>query len=70
MDTNINNVQTGVVIDKNTIVFIFDIPIIQQDKLFNFYTIIPLPTFQKNDTHYPDIDASNIAISKHGDKYK
>ena len=69
LDTNINNVQTGVVIDKNTIVFIFDIPIIQQDKLFNFYTIIPVPTFQNNDTFYPDIDASNIAISKHGDKY-
>ena len=69
LDTNINNVQTGVIIDNNTIVFIFDIPVIQQDKMFNFYTIIPMPTFQNNETFYPDVDAFNIAISKFGDKY-
>ena len=40
--------------------------------MHNFDAIIPLPTCQNNDTFYPDIDAThatNIVISKHGDKY-
>lgn len=69
LDTNTNNVKTGAVIVNNSITFLFDIPIIQQDRFFNFYTISPIPTFQNNTTYIPDIDANNIAISKTGDKY-
>ena len=69
LDSNINNVITRTLIHNNSLTFLFDIPIIQQDKLFNFYTIIPLPSFSNGITYLPDIDATNIAISKNGDKY-
>ena len=69
LDTDTNNVQTSVLVSNETIIFLFAIPIIQQDKFFNFYTIIRLPTFSSNDTYWPDTDTTNIAISKNGDKY-
>ena len=69
LDKDANNIQATVLITNQTIIFLFAIPIIQQEKLFNFYTIIPLPTFANDITHWPDTDIHNIAISKNGDRY-
>ena len=69
LDSNIDNVITTFVLHNNTLFFLFNIPILHDDKFFNFYNIIPIPTFANNNTYIPDIDASNIAISKNGDKY-
>jgi len=69
LDTNINNVHTFALVFNNTISFLFDVPIVQDDKTFNFYSITQIPSFSGNDTYLPEIDATNIAISKHGDKY-
>lgn len=69
LDTNPNNVRAAAIVYNSSIVFLFDIPIIQQDKHFNFYHITPVPTFDHNVTYIPDIDATNIAISRNGDKY-
>ena len=40
-----------------------------RDRYFNFYSIKPIPEFSNNETFYPDIDATNIAISSDGNKY-
>ena len=69
LDTNINNVRTTALIMNNTIRFFFEVPIISNEAAFNFYSIIPVPAFHNNETFLPDIDATNIAISKDGTKY-
>ena len=69
LDTNINNVRTTALILNNTIRFFFEVPIISEEASFKFYSIIPVPAFYKNETFLPDIDATNIAISKDGTKY-
>ena len=69
LDTNINNVRTTAMIYNNTIRFFFEIPIIADESAFYFYSIIPVPAFQNNETFWPDIDATNIAISVDGTKY-
>ena len=69
LDTDTTNIQTTFTILNDTIIFLFSIPIIQQDKQIHFYTLIPLPTFTSNNTLWPEKDADNIAISKEGDKF-
>ena len=69
LDVNSNNIQAVAIVHNNTITFLFDIPIIQMDKHFNFYSITPIPTFSNDATYISDMDANNIAISKNGDKY-
>ena len=69
LDTNINNVRTSAIGYENKITFIIEVPILDDDKYFNFYSIKPIPEFSNNETFYPDIDATNIAISSDGNKY-
>ena len=69
LDTNINNVRTTAVIFENSIRFFFDIPILDKEASFIFFSIIPAPIFYKNITYWPEIDATNIAISLDGTKY-
>ncbi len=69
LDTNINNVRTTAVIFENSIRFFFDIPILDKEAAFNFYSITPAPIFYKNITYWPEIDATNVAISLDGTKY-
>jgi hypothetical protein len=69
LDTNINNVRTSAIGYKNKITFIIEVPILNVDKYFNFYSIKPISKLSSNKTFYPDIDATNIAISSNGNKY-
>ncbi len=69
LDTNINNVRTSAIGYENKITFIIKIPILDNDKYFNFYLIKPIPEFSFNETFYPDIDATNVAISSDGNCY-
>ncbi len=68
LDTNINNARTLAIGYENKITFIIEVPILNDDKYFNFYSIRPIPEFSSNKTFYPDIDATNIAISSNGNK--
>ena len=49
---------------NNALKFYFSIPIIEEDNLFQFNKVTPIPIFSDNKTFLPDIDAYNIAISK------
>jgi hypothetical protein len=69
IDTTITNIKTTAMVVQNTVVFIFEIPIIDVNKQYNFYLIKPIPVFKNNSTFYPDIDATNIAISADGSRY-
>jgi hypothetical protein len=69
LDTNINNVRTTALIYNDTIRFFFEVPIITDDSAFHFYSVIPVPAFEQNETFLPDVDATNIAISLDGTKY-
>jgi len=69
LDTNINNVRTTALIYNDTIRFFFEVPIITDESAFHFYSVIPVPAFQQNETFLPDVDATNIAISLDGTKY-
>ncbi len=54
---------------NDTIRFFFEVPIITDESAFHFYSVIPVPAFQQNETFLPDVDATNIAISLDGTKY-
>jgi hypothetical protein len=55
LDTNINNICTSAIGYDNKIIFIIEVPILDDDKYFNFYSIKPIPEFLSNETFYPDI---------------
>jgi hypothetical protein len=63
IDSNINHARTTAIIVNNTLSFIIEIPLLDDDKFFNFYSVKAVPTFYKNTTLYPDIETNNIAIS-------
>jgi hypothetical protein len=69
IDSNINHARTTAIIVNNTLSFIIEIPLLDDDKFFNFYSVKAVPTFYKNTTLYPDIETNNIAISADGNKY-
>jgi hypothetical protein len=69
IDTTMSNVKTTAAVVENTVIFIFEIPIIDTNKQYNFYLIKPIPVFKNNSTFYPDIDTTNIAISADGSRY-
>jgi hypothetical protein len=69
IDSNINHARTTAIIVNNTLSFIIKIPLLDDDKFFNFYSVKAVPTFYKNTTLYPDIETNNIAISADGNKY-
>ena len=54
---------------NNELYIQIEIPIIQEQNLFNFYQIKPIPIFTANLTLIPEIDATAIAISKTGSDY-
>jgi len=69
IDSNINHARTTAIVVNNTLSFIIEIPLLDDDKFFNFYLVKAVPTFYKNVTLYPDIETNNIAISTDGNKY-
>ncbi len=54
---------------NNELYIQIEIPIIQENNLFNFYQIKPIPIFTGNLTLIPEMDATAIAISKTGSDY-
>jgi len=69
IDSDINHVRTTAIVINNTLSFIIEIPLLDDDKFFNFYSVKAVPIFYKNTTLYPDIKTNNIAISANGNKY-
>ncbi len=69
IDSNINQARTKAIVINNTISFIIEIPLLDDDKFFNFYSVKAVPTFYENSTLYPDIETNNIAISADGNKF-
>ncbi|MBM3939156.1 MAG: hypothetical protein FJ333_10970, partial [Sphingomonadales bacterium] len=45
LDKHIDNVKASFLFTNDSLCFFFDIPIIHNDKTFNFYNIVPIPTF-------------------------
>ena len=54
---------------NNELYIQIEIPIVQENNLFNFYQIKPIPIFTGNLTLIPEVDATAIAISKTGSDY-
>ena len=69
LDTNMNNVKVTIIAIENQIQFFFNIPVVDDDRLFTFYKVTPLPHFQSNATFIPKIDATYIAISAENSEY-
>ena len=66
---NLERIDMQVAIVNNELKFFFSIPIIEDDHIFHFYKVVPIPVFADNKTFIPELDASNIAISKSGSEY-
>ena len=69
LDTNMNNIKVTIIVIENQIQLFFNIPVMDDDRLFTFYKITPLPHFQNNATYIPKIDATYIAISAENSEY-
>ena len=69
LDTNINHVHAMAFITNGTLGFIFEVPIISDANTFHMYLVTPVPIFGDNKTYIPDVDATNIAIDKSGQRY-
>jgi hypothetical protein len=66
---DLSSTRMEATIIDNELYIKIDIPIINENNLFNFYQIKPVPVFSNNKTLVPDIDAKAIAISKSGSDY-
>jgi len=60
--------MTASIIDNELYIQI-EIPIVNDNNLFNFYNVKPVPVFSGNVTLIPQTDATIIAISKSGSDY-
>ena len=65
----IEDTRSTIGILNNTIQILIQVPILDEQKLFNFYHVQPLPIFKDNRTFLPDVDAEYVAISKSGSYY-
>ena len=65
----IEDTKSSVALINNQIHLLIQAPIIDEQKLFNFYHIKSLPTFMENKTFQPILDAEYVAISRSGAKY-
>jgi hypothetical protein len=66
---NMADVRTTVAIINNQITILFEVPVMEDNHLFNFFSVTPLPVFSANRTLIPDIDSAYIGISKTGSDY-
>ena len=69
LDTNLNNIRSMATIEKNQLVLIFQIPILDEQKQYHFHQPVPIPIFTGDEVHIPELDTKNIAISKSGSRY-
>jgi hypothetical protein len=69
IDSDINHACTTAIVVNNTLSFLIEIPLLDDDKFFNFYSVKTIPIFHDNVTLYLDIETNNIAISADGNKY-
>ena len=65
----VEDTKSSVALLNNQIHLLIQAPIIDEQKLFNFYHIKSLPTFMENKTFQPILDAEYVAISRSGAKY-
>jgi len=68
IDSNINNTITTAMVVKKHLCFIIEIPLLDVDKYFNFYSFRKIPTFHDNVMLYPDIKTKNLAILADGSR--
>ena len=66
---DLSSTRMTATIINNELYLEIEIPIIQENNLFNFYQIKPIPIFAGNITLMPQVDATVIAISKTGSDY-
>jgi hypothetical protein len=66
---SLSEVRTTATIVDNQITLIFEVPVMDEGNLFNFFRITPLPVFAGNQTLMPEIDSAYIGISKTGSEY-
>ncbi len=67
--TAVEETKSSVALIDNQIQILIQVPIVDEQKLFHFYHIKPLPTFMENKTFIPILDAEYIALSRSGAKY-
>ena len=60
---DLSAVKTTASMENNTIIFYFEVPIIDAKKEFNLYSVVPLPVFM-NGTYLPNVDSNHIAIKR------
>jgi hypothetical protein len=69
LQTDLTKIRSRAIIHKNTLVLIFEIPVLSEAKQYNFYNSTPIQIFSQSEVHIPKLDAQYIAISKSGSKY-
>jgi hypothetical protein len=69
LSTNIKDVIATAVVINGELHLLFEVPIIEENNLFNFYRVKPMPLFTNNRTLVPIIDADYIAVSKSGSQF-
>ena len=69
LSQDLNDIDMKCLVINNTLHLIFEIPILENDHLFNFYKVDTMPIFAGSKTMIPEIDAQHIAISKSGSSY-
>ena len=65
----IEDTRSIIGIVNNTIQILIQTPILDEQKLFNFYHVHALPIYKNNKTYLPEVDAEYVAISKSGSYY-
>ena len=65
----LSEIKSEIIVHNNTLTIVFEIPVISEEDKYNFYKVIPIPTFKDNSRHTPITDMKHIAISKSGERY-
>jgi len=69
LSENVNDIYTSVIMDGDNILFVFEIPILDDRTKFYLYSVTPLPLYTGDDGVISEIDADYIGISQTNSEY-
>ena len=69
LETDLSNIQMAAAVLDGQIKIFFKIPVLNEDLLYTFYSVRPLPLFTGNGTLLPELDTRHFALSKGNEEY-
>jgi hypothetical protein len=62
LQTDLTQIRSRAIIHKNKLVLIFEIPVLSEEKQYNFYNPTPIPIFFQSEVQIPKLNAHYLVV--------